>query len=247
MPHSTTLFVGLDVHKDAIAVAYVSDAREAEVVFWGRIGTRQCDIAQLIRTLTSKATQRVFVYAAGPCGSWLDRDLPKKKLLCGVVAPSLVPQKAGDRVNTDRRDATQLARLMRSGDLTRVYVPDVEDEAIRDLSRARADTIRELKAAKYRLKAFLRDRISGMRAVPPGGPRICAGWRQWSVPRRRSRWSSRSTSAPFLHIRNGCSASRPHSGSRSRGGVSPPSCRRSRRCVASHSRSPAPASPSSAT
>ncbi len=155
MPHSTTLFIGLDVHKDAIAVAYVTDAREAEVVFLGRIGTRQCDIDKLIRTLTSKAKQLVFVYEAGPCGYWLYRYLTKKKLTCWVVAPSLVPKKAGDRVKTDRRDATQLARLMRSGDLTPVYVPAVEDEAIRDLSRAREDTIRDLKAAKYRLKAFL--------------------------------------------------------------------------------------------
>jgi transposase len=67
----------------------------------------------------------------------------------------LIPKKAGDRVKTDRRDAMQLARLMRSGDLTPVYVPNVEDEAIRDLCRARADTIRDLKAAKFRLKAFL--------------------------------------------------------------------------------------------
>jgi transposase len=71
------------------------------------------------------------------------------------VAPSLIPKKAGDRVKTDRRDAVQLARMMRSGDLTSVYVPQVEDEAIRDLSRAREDTIRDLKAAKFRLKAFL--------------------------------------------------------------------------------------------
>jgi transposase len=67
----------------------------------------------------------------------------------------LIPKKAGDRVTTDRRDAVQRARLMRSGDLTPVYVPQVEDEAIRDLSRAREDTIRDLKAAKFRLKAFL--------------------------------------------------------------------------------------------
>jgi transposase len=71
------------------------------------------------------------------------------------VAPSLVPKTAGDRVNTDRRDAIQLARLLRSGDLTPVYVPTVEDEAIRDLTRAREDAIRDLKAAKSRVKAFL--------------------------------------------------------------------------------------------
>lgn len=155
MPHSTTRFIGLDVHQDAIAVAYVNDAREAEVVFWGRLGTRQCDIDQLIRTLTSKARPLVLVYEAGPCGSWLYRYLTKKTLLCWVVAPSLLPQKAGDRVNTDRRDAIQLARRMRSGDRTPVDVPAVEDEASRDLSRAREETIRDLKTAKYRLKACL--------------------------------------------------------------------------------------------
>jgi transposase len=97
----------------------------------------------------------VFVYEAGPCGYWLYRYLTKKRLLCWVVAPSLIPKKPGDKVKTNRRDAVQLARLMRSGDLTPVYVPEIEDEAIRDLSRARQDAIGDLKAAKYRLKAFL--------------------------------------------------------------------------------------------
>jgi transposase len=75
--------------------------------------------------------------------------------VCWVVAPSLIPKKAGDRVKTDRRDAVQLARLRRSGALTPVSVPQVEDEAIRDRSRAREEAIRDLKAAKFRLKAFL--------------------------------------------------------------------------------------------
>jgi transposase len=119
------------------------------------MGTRQCDIDQLIRKLQSKGQDLVFVYEAGPCGSWLYRYLRNKGYACWVVAPSLIPKKAGDRVKTDRRDAGQLARLMRSGDLTPVYVPQVEDEALRDLSRAREDTIRDLKAAKFRLKAFL--------------------------------------------------------------------------------------------
>jgi transposase len=155
MRHSSTLYVGLDVHKESIAVAYAPEERGTEVVFHGTIGTRQCDIDKLVRQLSSKAKQLVFVYEAGPCGYWLYRYLSRKKLLCWVVAPSLVPKKAGDRVKTDRRDATQLARLMRSGDLTPVYVPTVEDEAIRDLARAREDAIRDRKAAKNRLKAFL--------------------------------------------------------------------------------------------
>src|SRR2546429_1399458 len=153
---SKTLYVGLDVHKDSIAVAYAPEDRGAEVVSLGSIGTRQCDIDALIGKLQSKgATLLVFVYEAGPCGYWLYRYLTRKGLSCHVVAPSLIPRKPGDRVKTDRRDAVMLARLMRSGDLSSIYVPGIEDEALRDLSRGREDAMRDLKATKYRLKAFL--------------------------------------------------------------------------------------------
>jgi transposase len=155
MHQSSTLYVGLDVHKESIAVAYVAKDHGAEVIYLGTIGTRHCDIDKLIRNMQSKAKHLVFVYEAGPCGYWLYRYLRKKGYECWVVAPSLLPKKAGDRVKTDRRDAVQLARLMRSGDLTPVYVPTVEDEAIRDLSRAREEAIGDLKTAKFRLKAFL--------------------------------------------------------------------------------------------
>src|SRR5207253_6295987 len=139
---SKSLFIGLDVHKDTIAVAYAAENRGAEVVSLGMIGTRQCDIDKLIRKLQSKGATLVFVYEAGPCGYWLYRYLTRKGLSCHVVAPSLIPKKPGDRVKTDRRDAITLARSMRSGDLTAVYVPQIQDEAIRDLSRAREDCAR---------------------------------------------------------------------------------------------------------
>jgi transposase len=148
MPQSSTLYVGLDVHKESIAVAYVAQGHGAEVISLGTIGTRQCEMDKLLRQLQSKSKQLVFVYEAGPCGSWLYRYLLKKGYVCWVVAHSVIPQKPGDRVTTDRRDARQLARLMRSGDLTPVSVPAVDDEAIRDLSRAREDTLRDLKAAQ---------------------------------------------------------------------------------------------------
>ena len=138
MSQSRTLFIGMDVHKDAIAVAYVAQDHGAEVAYLGTIGTRQCDIDQLIRKMPSKATHLIFIYEAGPCGYWLYRYLRKKDDDCWGVAPSLIPKKAGDRVKTDRRDAVQLARLARSGDLTPVYVPTVDDEAIRDLTAARS-------------------------------------------------------------------------------------------------------------
>jgi transposase len=134
MSQSSTLYVGMDVHKDSIAVAYVAQDHQAEVVSLGNIGTRQCDIDHLIRRLHSKSPHLVLVDEAGPCGSWLYRDLTQKGHVCWVVAPAVIPQKPGDRVKTNRRDAIQLARLMRSGDLTPVYVPKVEDDAMRDLA-----------------------------------------------------------------------------------------------------------------
>jgi transposase len=155
MSQSRTLFIGMDVHKDSIAVADVAQDHGAEVMDLGAIGTRHGDIDPLIRKMPSKATHLLFVYEAGPCGSWLYRYLTKKGYDCWVVAPSLIPKKPGDRVKTDRRDAAQLARLARWGDLTVVYVPQVADEAIRDLARAREDTLSALQDAKFRLKAFL--------------------------------------------------------------------------------------------
>jgi transposase len=118
MSQSSTLFIGMDGHKDTIAVAYVAQEHGAEVTFLGTIGTRPCDLDHLIRKRPSKATHLVFVYEAGPCGSWLSRSLTKKGDDGWVVAPSLMPKKAGARVTTDRRDAVPLARLTRSGDRT---------------------------------------------------------------------------------------------------------------------------------
>ena len=120
MAQSRTLYVGMDVHKESIAVAYVAQDYGAEVISLGTVGTRQCDIDKLIRQLQSKSKPLVFVYEAGPCGDWLYRSLTTKGHGCWVVAPAVIPKKSGARVKTDRRDALQLARLMRSGDLTPV-------------------------------------------------------------------------------------------------------------------------------
>jgi transposase len=207
MSQSRTLYVGLDIHKDSIAVAYVAKDHDAHVISYGTIGTRHADIDQLTRKLQSKAKRLVFIYEAGPCGYWLYRYLRKHGYDCWGVAPSLIPQKAGDWVKTDRRDARQLARLMRSGDLTPVSVATVEDEAIRDLCRAREDVLRDLKATKLRPKAFLLRhdlRYTGQATWGPAHLRwlsevVCA-------PHRRNRSSSRNTSARSMSILNASSA-----------------------------------------
>jgi transposase len=155
MAKSTPLYVGLDVHTDSIAVAHATGARAAPPVFVGEIGTRQADLDKLIRRLQGKAPTLHFAYEAGPSGYGLYRYLTTKGLACDVVAPSLIPRRPGDKVKTDRRNAVELARLLRPGDLTAVYVPTVDDEAIRDLCRARDAARVTLKDAKLRLKALL--------------------------------------------------------------------------------------------
>ena len=95
MSQSRTLFIGMDVHKDAIAVAYIAQDHGAEVASLGTMGTRQCAIDQRIRTMPSKAPHLLFVYEAGPCGSWRSRYLQQKDDACWVVAPSLIPKKLG--------------------------------------------------------------------------------------------------------------------------------------------------------
>jgi transposase len=155
MPQSRPLDVGMDVHTESSAVASVAQEHDAAVLSLGTCGPRQCDLATLMRQRPSKAKPLVFVSAAGPCGSWRSRSLTNKDDICWVVAPSLMPQKAGDRVHTDRRDAMPLARLLRAGALPPVSVPALDAAALRDLRRAREETLRELTAAKLRLQACL--------------------------------------------------------------------------------------------
>lgn len=153
MENDSTLYVGLDVHKDSITVVYALGNDEVELL--GKIGTTQADIERLCKRLQSKARRVCIVYEAGPCGYGLYRELVQKAFDCMVCAPSMIPRKPGERVKTDRRDAAKLVRLLRAGDLSAVYVPSVEDEAFRDLARAWVSAKDDLKRARQRLKAFL--------------------------------------------------------------------------------------------
>jgi transposase len=155
MQEYNTLYVGLDVHKESIAVAYAPDVQGSKAIYLGLIGTRQCDIDKMIRQLHSKADHLVFVYEAGPSGYWLYRYLQRQGQECSVTAPSLIPRSSGNKVKTDRRDALQLSCLLRSGDLSSVYVPSPQDESVRDLCRLREDILGDLNSAKLRVKSFL--------------------------------------------------------------------------------------------
>ena len=145
-------FIGLDVHQDSISVA-VADLG-GDVHEFGRIRNEPGEVAKAIRRL-GPPDKLFCCYEAGPCGYTLHRQLQQLHISCVVVAPSLTPRKPGDRVKTDRRDALKLARLLRSGELTPVWVPDDEHEALRDLTRAREAAVTEQTRARHRVSKLL--------------------------------------------------------------------------------------------
>lgn len=157
MSKDTLIFIGLDTHKEFTEVAYAQDGRDESVHHYGRIQTTKLALVKLARQFQSKYPQATlhFVYEAGPCGYWIYRLLTSLGHCCYVVAPSLIPKKPGERVKTDKRDALMLAGRLKQADLTPIYVPEPEDEAIRDLSRARETAMQDLNDGRYQLKAFL--------------------------------------------------------------------------------------------
>jgi transposase len=153
MNERITTFVGLDVHKDSIAIAVAEAGRESPR-FIGTTGPDPAKLLKVLATVGKPATLQV-VYEAGPCGYGLARRLRTHGYCCEVIAACKNLRPAADRVKTDRRDALSLARLARSGDLVSVVVPDERDEAIRDLSRAREDALGARLKARQQLKALL--------------------------------------------------------------------------------------------
>ena len=148
-------YVGLDVHKDTIAVALAETGLRGEVREHGKIANTPGALKALAVKLASAGRELRFCYEAGPCGYGIQRQLAGMGHDCAVVAPSLIPRKPGERIKTDRRDAINLAKQHRAGELTPVWVPDQAHEAIRDLVRARQAAVRTLRQARQQLSGFL--------------------------------------------------------------------------------------------
>ncbi len=149
-------FIGLDVHKETIAVSVAYEGRQAPK-YRGEMANKPSKVPKLVERLTQEFDGQVllFCYEAGPCGYGLYRQLMELGHDCQVVAPSKIPKKPGERIKTDRRDANKLAQMLRSGDLTAVWVPDEEQEAMRDLTRARDDLKAQEKKARQQLNAYV--------------------------------------------------------------------------------------------
>ncbi len=151
----TITYIGLDVHKDTIAVAAAESGKRGEVREYGKIVNTPAALRTLVARLTQGGNGLRFCYEAGPCGYGIQRQLTAAGHESVVVAPSLIPRKPGERIKTDRRDAINLAALHRAGELTPVWVPDPAHEAIRDLVRARQAAVRTLRQARQQLSGFL--------------------------------------------------------------------------------------------
>lgn len=167
-------FIGFDTAKKKHAVAVAEDGRNGEIRYLGEIDSSPATVGKVIGKLAARYAKLHVCYEAGPTGYGLYRQVKALGHECAVVAPSLIPRKSGERIKTNRRDAVTLARSLRAGDLTSVWVPDVIHEAVRDLSRAREAAGEDVRKKRQQLLSFL---------LRHG--RIFSGRKHWSLAHRR--------------------------------------------------------------
>ena len=148
-------YIGLDVHKETIAVAIADSGRIGEVRFWGNIVNRPVNIRNLFNKLLKNHADLLVCYEAGCCGFGVYRLLTSVEIDCVVIAPSRRVKSPTDRIKNDHRDAVALARLLRAGELVSVWVPDEVHEAMRDLIRARFASKRDMQVARQRVQSLL--------------------------------------------------------------------------------------------
>ena len=155
MTDYSEVFVGIDTSKLRNAVAIAEGGRNGEVRYLGVIDNTEAATSKLVKKLAAQHRRLTFCYEAGPTGYGLHRLIKTLGHQCVVVAPSLIPKKPGDRVKTNRRDALNLAKLLRAGELTAVWVPDARHEAMRDLVRAREAAVDDLKSKRQQVLSLL--------------------------------------------------------------------------------------------
>ena len=174
MKEYSEAFVGFDTAKEKHAVAIADAGRDGEVRYFGEIDSAPQAVAQFVKKLASRCPKLHFCYEAGPTGYGLHRQITELGHDCVVIAPSLIPRKPGEQIKTNRRDAIALARLLRAGELTPVWVPDAGHEAVRDLVRARETAGQDLRHKRQQLLSFL---------LRHG--RLFSGHRHWSAAHTR--------------------------------------------------------------
>lgn len=197
---NNSIFIGMDVHKNSIDIAIAQSGRKGQVLHYGKIDGTLEALDKVIRKLVSRGGWFHFVYEAGPCGYQIYRHLTARGFDCTVVAPSRIPKPSGKQIKNDRRDAMMLARLHRAGDLTAVYVPLPEDEAMRDLIRAREDAKGDEKKSKQRLLAFLLR--SGIRYT--GRTSWSQAHMRWLSDIKMPHWSQQLVLQEYISTLNQC-------------------------------------------
>jgi hypothetical protein len=199
-------FVAFDVAKTKHAVAVAEGGRTGEVRFVGQIENTPTTIERTIKKFASRFGQLHVCYEAGPTGYGLYRQIRELGHDCLVVAPALIPQRPGERVKTNRRDAVTLARLHRAGELTGVWVPDAKHEAIRDLVRAREAAGDDLRRKRQQLccPSCCVTAASTRRAGTTGPKRTAVGLRARASSTRPSRSSSKRAWMRSMARRNAC-------------------------------------------